>query len=541
MAEATPGGMTANPTLPTEPQPMQPGDVPQVMLPSQPDPNQLDTNALFTCDETVHRDHAPPRYWRLTGAQYANVALQLLGRDAQFAIPAAVTALDGTRGTQYTNVAGLLGMDPPTLEALVDSASLLADDWVEGAYTRSNEGHVTCLKQATVTDACITSFIREFLTRGFRRPPSPEELSRYVERMRPLATKGGAEVARAAITTLFASPELLFRSERGVEQPGSPLRRLDAWEVANALALTLTNAPPDGELQTAARRNELQTSAQIRAQANRLLAKSPGFTQRFFEEFIKYRNVLSVMKPPEVLAAYNQRGVETKDTRIVDATRARLATDATMPQFFNRFLLGLKGSGPDQAGILTDRSFLWAYSQPDSTDPIRRGRFITEQLLCNRPPHIDLATVPEFKDSPTMTMRERLQAHSTRADCSACHRVLDGIGLGLERFDDLGVWRDTEKGKPLVTTGELLGAGSADGPFNGPVELSEKLAASPRARQCFVRQVFRFTAGRNESATDACFLKRADAQFASAGNLSDLIVDYFASDAFLVRTEEARP
>jgi hypothetical protein len=469
--------------------------------------------------------------WRLTGAQYARAIREVTGSryGEGGSATAAMGALDGAPGDVYSNVAAIAGMDHPTLEAVVTGATLEAQKWVATGYKTSK---VTCIRATTsVSNTCVQEFVRERLPTVFRRPATTEEIDAYVRRLSPIAqSKGGEEAARLGMILMLSSPEFLFRSEMGtLTAQGS--HRLTPWEVGNAIAFTLTNGPPDPDLDRAIIENKLSTPAEIGAQVERLLAAAnntdESFAMRFFKEMTNFTNVLNVMKAPNSGAGDNQRPI--------DATEERLRDLMSKPSFLDNWLLGLKGSAPDQAGFLTERSFLWAYSQPASTDPIRRGKFISTKLLCNQLPSIELADIPDFNPSPNATMRQQLAQHNTQASCVQCHKMLDAIGLGLERFDDAGRWRDTEQGAPVNTTGVLLGSGSEDGPFNGPVELSEKLARSTRLKQCFVRQAFRYTSGRNESTQDACSLTAAYSAFAQQGRLFDLFKAYFTSDSFLNR------
>ena len=53
------------------------------------------------------------------------------------------------------------------------------------------------------------------------------------------------------------------------------------------------------------------------------------------------------------------------------------------------------------------------------------------------------------------TVFHRLLArHRADSACSACHNLMDPIGLGLENFDWMGRWRDTEAdGTPIEAIG----------------------------------------------------------------------------------------
>ena len=65
-----------------------------------------------------------------------------------------------------------------------------------------------------------------------------------------------------------------------------------------------------------------------------------------------------------------------------------------------------------------------------------------------------------------------LVQHRADPSCATCHNLMDPIGFGLENFDWMGRWRDTESnGQPVDASGTLPSGEK----FNGPVELRQVL------------------------------------------------------------------
>ncbi|MFO0941340.1 MAG: DUF1585 domain-containing protein [Pirellulales bacterium] len=70
--------------------------------------------------------------------------------------------------------------------------------------------------------------------------------------------------------------------------------------------------------------------------------------------------------------------------------------------------------------------------------------------------------VPALEDSSgkfgdrTPSLKELLAAHRDSALCSSCHSRMDPLGLALENFDALGVWREKENGQPIDASGQLI-------------------------------------------------------------------------------------
>ena len=197
--------------------------------------------------------------------------------------------------------------------------------------------------------------------------------------------------------------------------------------------------------------------------------------------------------------------------------------------------LGAFGSDK-RVGIMTQPSWLVAFSKIDHNDAIRRGKFIRESLLCGNVPAIDITMVSPLDLSEDKTMRESLEQHRSDPSCAGCHSMMDPLGLAFAGFDHLGREREMEAGRPVDAAGELAGAGSQDGPFDGVSDLMSKLAASETARQCFVVHAYEYFRGTIRDKADGCALQEADdALNAANGDIAALISAFFASDGFLIR------
>jgi hypothetical protein len=174
-------------------------------------------------------------------------------------------------------------------------------------------------------------------------------------------------------------------------------------------------------------------------------------------------------------------------------------------------------------------------SKPGDTSPTARGLFVREQFLCQEvpapPPGVNSNLPPVTKEKP-MTNRERLGVHLSNDSCSSCHRLIDPIGFGLERYDAIGRQRETvrivvqpahaDRGEkpatfdlPLAAKGEVLGV--RDSAFETPAELGRVLAGSAQCQQCVVRQLFRYSRGRHEEVDDQPLLDRAYEEFRQSG------------------------
>jgi hypothetical protein len=169
---------------------------------------------------------------------------------------------------------------------------------------------------------------------------------------------------------------------------------------------------------------------------------------------------------------------------------------------------------------------------------ILRGRWIRERLLGDAVPDIPITVDAMLPDEPKSTLRHRMRV-TREKECWRCHQKMDPLGLPFEMYNQLGILRDKEQGKPVDTSGEIILSGdpALDGPVTNAIDMIKKLAASKRVEQVFVRHVFRFWMGRNETVNDAPVLQDAYRAYKdSDGSMNALLVSLLTSDAFLYRT-----
>jgi hypothetical protein len=224
----------------------------------------------------------------------------------------------------------------------------------------------------------------------------------------------------------------------------------------------------------------------------------------------------------------------------------------------------------DRIGILMQPSWLVAWSSNFYNDPVRRGLWIREHLLGQPVPPVPVGVVIVLPDDPQQTLRQRMQITKEEA-CWKCHQKIDDLGFPFEAFDHFGrpreheisfdmeaaatnranASRKYEKGEkrpeklpeyhqlPLETTGNVFASGDPklNGTVKGPAEMIRRLAESDRVRQVFIRYVFRYFMGRNETPGDAATLQEADRVYVeSGGSFKELVVSLLSSESFLYRT-----
>jgi hypothetical protein len=196
-----------------------------------------------------------------------------------------------------------------------------------------------------------------------------------------------------------------------------------------------------------------------------------------------------------------------------------------------------------RAGILTHPAWLIAQSDNFDNSPIHRGKWIRERLLGEKLPEIPITVDAQLPDEPHHTLRERMRV-TRETYCWKCHVRMDPLGLPFEMYDHFGRYRETELDKPVDTSGQLQGAGSAklDGPVKDAVDLIARLAQSERVEQVFVRHVFRYFVGRSETLVDGPTLVEAHRAYRDeGGSLQALLASLLSSPAFLERVVEPEP
>lgn len=113
-----------------------------------------------------------------------------------------------------------------------------------------------------------------------------------------------------------------------------------------------------------------------------------------------------------------------------------------------------------RGGVLTMGSVLTVTSNPTRTSPVKRGKWILENIL-GAPPAPPPPDVPALEDSISKselkapTQRELLALHRADPQCASCHSRMDPPGLAMENFNAFGRLRTQELGQPIDPSGEL--------------------------------------------------------------------------------------
>jgi hypothetical protein len=483
---------------------------------------------------------------RLTHAEYNNAVAELLGDKSQ---PAKAFPEDGQVGL-FKNTATGQSVPPLLAEGYLNSAAQLAQ--------RVNVAQlVGCDPSAA---GCMADFIQRFGRRAYRRPLKAGEGERLQQVFDGARTKANAETGvRAVVAAVLAAPQFLYHFEFGGQDSATPgIKKLAPFELAARLGSLLWASLPDSELLDAAASGQLSTREQVLTQAQRML-KDPRARlahNAFYEQWLgvnelEHSNKDAQLFPqftPELREAMREETVRFVNHVIWEGD-GKLATLLSAPySFMDSRLAALYGipaptgqgfqqvslNPAERAGILTQASLLSGFSGAVDTSPFKRGAWVRTRFLCQElpvPPN-EVPPLPELKEG--VSNRQRAQQHTSDPTCNSCHRLIDGLGFGLEQFDTIGRMRSMDRGLPVDSSGEVNDTRDINGKFNGGAELAKMLARSEQVRDCAPSQWLRYALARPEAGQDACSVAQLKGSFAaSGGNLRDLLLAVTQTDAFL--------
>jgi hypothetical protein len=406
--------------------------------------------------------------------------------------------------------------------------------------------------------------------RAFRRPATEEEVAAYLRLAEAAMSDGDSfeQAMQVALTAVLVSPQFLFRIESGPLAPRAEtvsrsetttVVELDDYELATRLSYFLWSSMPDGELFAAAAAGKLKDPAAREQHIRRMLAdpKSDALVQNFAIQWLNLRLLDGVTPDPQAFPAFSpalkadmRRETELFIGAVIREDRSVLEFLDGQFTFVNERLAkhyGIAGVEGDEfqrvsfadnkrAGVLTHASVLTLTSNPARTSPVKRGKWILENLLGSPPPDPP-PDVPELEATqrakPGLSLRQQLEVHRTNAVCASCHKTMDQLGFGLENFDAIGRWRDKDGELAIDASGELPGGQR----FKSPGELAGVLKARKEEfARCLTEKMLTFALGRGLVSPDRCAvdtivegLERKDYRF------SALVVEIAGSDPFRKR------
>ncbi len=386
--------------------------------------------------------------------------------------------------------------------------------------------------------------LSRFLRRAFRRPVQSEELDRSIRLVEQSLSAGESWESgiQFAMQAALCSPSFLFRVERDAEPTRMDIRNLDEHQLASRLSYFLWSSMPDDELLDLADGGQL--SGRLSEQVRRLLQdpRSVTLVQSFAMQWLQLQR-LDLVSPDAVLFP-----IWNSELRVAMRRETELFVESVFRE--DRSLLDLLGAdytfvngplaqhygitgangepvkgadfvrvslqGTPRGGLLTQASVLTVTSNPTRTSPVKRGRWVLEQIL-GAPPPAPPPNVPELPgtaaDIAGASLRQRMEAHRANPACANCHAKMDPIGFALENFDAVGRFRTQDGSFEVDASGELPD-GTA---FTGPAALKDViLQRRQEFARCFIEKLLTYAIGRGLEYYDRpvveAILRRAEAE-----------------------------
>jgi mono/diheme cytochrome c family protein len=380
--------------------------------------------------------------------------------------------------------------------------------------------------------------LNRFVSRAYRRPATRDEIDRLMA-MATIAQNDGLNwdgAMQRAIMAVLVSPKFLFRLElndRSSKPEAADSVPLDEYQLASRLSYFLWSSMPDDELFDLARRGELTKN--LDAQVKRMLAspRSKALVDNFAMQWLQLKRLKTYAPDPKLFPSFNEqlRSAMAKETElffesIVREDRSVLELLDADYTYLNETLarhygiadtagnwIGQKAERPGgqpisrrefvrvnlpeklRGGLLTQASILTVTSNPTRTSPVKRGRWVLEQILGAPPPPPppDVPELPEGKEQLVGSLRQRMEQHRANPACANCHAKMDPIGFAFENYDAIGAFR-TKDGEFAIETAGVLPDGKA---FQGPGELKTILMEKRHQfTRCLTEKLMIYALGR---------------------------------------------
>ena len=388
---------------------------------------------------------------------------------------------------------------------LITGLTRLKTVGVEGPYkvtgisnTPSRERIFICRPTSAADEAaCASKVLTNLARRAYRRAVTAADVEAPVKFYTQARQRGGNFDAgiRSGVARILASPAFLYRVERDpAGLRAGAAHAISDVELASRLSFFLWSSIPDEKLLNMAVAGQLRQPGVLDAQVRRMMDddRADALVNNFAGQWLQLRNLESKVSPDLLMFPDfddNTRRAFRRETEmlfgyIMRENRSALELMSADYTFLNERLAkhygipGVYGSHyrrvtlTDEArkGLLGKGAILMVTSHPDRTSPVVRGKWVLENLLgAPVPPMAN--NVPPLSEDPNragriLTMRERMEEHRKNPVCSACHKIMEPIGLSMENFDATGAWRTRDGGtlgNPIDSTGELLDGTKVDG------------------------------------------------------------------------------
>jgi uncharacterized protein DUF1592/uncharacterized protein DUF1588/uncharacterized protein DUF1585/uncharacterized protein DUF1587/uncharacterized protein DUF1595 len=322
---------------------------------------------------------------------------------------------------------------------------------------------------------CARKIFSTLARRAYRGPVSDEDLQLLMPFFERGRRAGGFdEGIESGVELLLVSPKFLFRAEHEASERGTArVARIGQLELASRLSFFLWSSIPDDELLDLAMKGTLANPAVLDRQVRRLLAdsRSEALVTNFAGQWLFLRNLPTTTPDPRLFPDFDEslRVALRRETELFFDSILR--DDRNVMEFLTADYTFVNERLAKHYGILgvtgSDFRRITVTAYPHRTSPVRRGKWILENMLGTPPPPPppDVPPLDEKQGGADVrSMRERMQQHRANAVCASCHAIMDPPGLALENFDAIGRWRRVDDGyRPIDASGSFADGTTFDG------------------------------------------------------------------------------
>ena len=386
------------------------------------------------------------------------------------------------------------------------------------------------------------AFAARFVAAAFRRPLTADETERHVATLLRAAPDPETGIRRVVLLAL-KSPHFLY--------PDLPDPAAGAHRTATRLALALWDSAPDATLARAAAEGRLRTAAEVRAQADRLLAdpRARAKLQEFFRQWLQVRFVADLNKDPALYPDFAPEVIDDLRTSLElfvdgvvwsersdfrDLLRSgelvvndRLARFYGLPAPAGGGFARVPAPAGQRSGVLTHPYLLAALSYKATSSPIHRGVFLTRSIVgraLKPPPMAQSFEAAEFDSG--MTTREKVVRLTRSENCQSCHAVINPLGFSLEWYDAVGRYRTEENGRPIDAASDYEADEGPTVRLASAADVAEFALSNEPAQRAFVEQLFHYLVKQPPAAYGSDTTARLrDAFVASGFNLRGLLAE----------------
>lgn len=416
-------------------------------------------------------------------------------------------------------------------------------------------------------DAYARQVIERFAKRAFRRPVEREEIDRLLA-LYQMARKDGDSFERSvqvALSAVLVSPHFLFRGEIQPD-PNNPkaVHPVNEFALASRLSYFLWSTMPDERLFELAGKKALRKNLETEVERMLKDPRSRALVDNFASQWLQIRNLANVTPDKKTFPGWDsdlrdamRRETELFFENIIREDRSVLELIDANYSFLNERLArhyGVDGVSGDQfqkvifkdrerGGILTQGSVLTITSNPTRTSPVKRGKWILENIL-GAPPPPPPPDVPELSESKEAvlsgSLRQRMEQHRETPICASCHARMDPIGFGFENFNGIGAWRDKDGDFPVDAAGEL----SSGEHFADAAGLKKIIVDKKRSEfvDCLASKMLTFALGRGMEYYDRASIDEVERTLEKRRyRFSGLVLGVVKSPAFQLRRGEGEP